>query len=284
MKRKSIQFDYLQFFYYKENKSGAMQEKLLDLAPLLQQISKKDLANTCRMIDDEEHRMQICRHDEENNFWEIQLLRQREENLPGISYEDGSYELINLPDGQYIAESSSILYDANKSIILFQRNRYGYTINALLAYIRSLYRSNPDLHAKPILKRNQIKKIKDDIIYRKVILVSDGNLDAVKPNSSLFKILSSFGVYQGQYVTVEIGMGHMRKRNLNSAPTAELIRQAYKSNSTTFLQARIAENKDTRIETIDLLNDRESVVFDINYSREKPITHDRLYKECKNNY
>ena len=79
-------------------------------------------------------------------------------------------------------------------------------------------------------------------------------------------------------------MGHKRKKNLNPGPTADIIRQAYYDNSTTFLQARIADSSDTKIETIDLLKDRESVVIFLDYSRDKPITHDRLFAECMDNY
>ena len=137
MKNKTFQFDFLQFFYYVENESGSMEERLLDFEPLFKEISQNDLKKTIRNIDNEEHRFQVCTLDDTCGFWEVQLLRQREEIIPGISYEDGSYELITLPEGQYLAESSTILYDRKTSLLLFQRNRYGYSINALLNYIRT---------------------------------------------------------------------------------------------------------------------------------------------------
>ena len=220
----------------------------------------------------------------QQNFWEIQLLRQREEILPGISYEDGTYELINLPEGQYLAESSTFIYDSNSHIVLFQRNRFGYSINALLNFIKTFYPPDTNLHIKPIMKQDQIERIKDSCIYRKFQLVSDGSCSSLDEGSNLHRVLKEFGVYQGNYITIEVSMGHIKSRNLKAKPTAELIREAYYSNSTTFLRARIADSTDTQVETIDLLKDRESIILEINYSKEAPITHDRLFEACKSSY
>ena len=147
----------------------------------------------------------------------------------------------------------------------------------------TFYKPDLGLYVKPIIKSNQIERIKDTTIFRKFQLVSGGEVEAIQ-GSSLSSVIRQFEQYQGQYISILISMGHTRKRNLNSRPTAELIREAYYSNSTTFLKACIADSSDTKVETIDLLKDRESVVFSLNYSKENLVTHERLYQECKRNY
>jgi len=284
MGRKTVQFDYLKFFYYAEADNGVLVETPLDLSELFRKIEENDVTKTCRLINDEEHRFHVCSRNDDINTWEVQLLRQREELRPGISNQDGSYALISLDEGQYVAESSTLIYDEETATVLFQRNRFGYSIHSLLEYIKLFYDNKVNIFIKPILKFNQIDKITDSSIYRKVLLVSDGTIECSSQNSSLMKILRNFEEYEGKYITIEISMGRIQKRNLKAKATADLIREAYTSQCTTHLVARLASSSDAQIETIDLLSDRESVVFSLEYSRSNPITHERLFMSCIDEY
>ena len=46
----------------------------------------------------------ICKYHDEDNLWELRVLRVREKILPGILHDDGTYELIKLGNDEVTAE------------------------------------------------------------------------------------------------------------------------------------------------------------------------------------
>ena len=79
---------------------------------------------------------------------------------------------------------------------------------------------------------------------------------------------------------MELGFGRQRTGRLDSPETTKLIQEAYDYRGTTGLKVSTAQDEDTAFETINLLDDRDKFIIPVEYSRNNPITHERLYRMC----
>ena len=223
----------------------------------------------------------VCKHHEQSQMWEIQILRLREKVLPGIADPEGSYELIQLGETQYPAESTTILYDEQRNILFMQRNIFGISIKSMEEYIQLLSPEGTFVLLKPIVPESQLGKIGENKYYRSVVLVADstGSTEQNTPNS-LWNVLGATSRYQGRIVKIEIGFGRHRTGILNAFETAKLVKEAYDFPGTQTLRVKVSDYDDTAFETIDLMKDRASYLIPVEYSRHQPITHEHLFAQC----
>lgn len=280
---KSIEFDLFRPFYIQVDQDGITKEYAYNLSSLFKHITKKTLMETKRKIYGDYHMFHKCEYNETKKIWEIQILHLREQILPGIADESGLYELICLDENQYPAESTTIIYDEHKNTLYVQRNIYGTSIKALTALIQWLSPEEVYVNLKPIMRSSAIVKAEEAKFYRKVILTVDSEqLTDEDKDSRLWKIIDTFSRYNGKIVSVNLGFGRKRNRFLNRIDAIELLKEAYDFAGTEKLIAAVSESEDGKCEKIDLLDDREKILFNIKYSRNNPITHERLFKECLN--
>ena len=215
----------------------------------------------------------------------MQILHLREKILPGIADGDGAYELIQLADNQFPAESTTVLYDESDCTLYMQRNLYGTSIKALEEFLQLLSPEGVLVLLKPILSGTRIGRITANALYRKFILVADSEqLTDEQATQSLGQIINNFRRYQGRIVKVELGFGHQRHGLLNANEVSPLVHEAYQFPGTRSLCVRASDNEDTPFETINLMDDRARYEIKVEYSRNNPITHERLYRMCLGEY
>lgn len=283
--KKEVQFDQLKPYYLTTDADGNTTEHLYDLSALLCHVAEAPLAQRKKNVLGDTQMFHVCKYDAALRIWEIQILHLREKILPGIADDDGTYELIQLGDNQYPAESTTILYDEQRCTLYMQRNIYGTSIRALEIFIQLLSPAGTMVLLKPVVTGTRINAITENRLYRKVLLTADSEqLTTQQQNQPLGRILRDFGRYQGRIIKVDIGFGKQRNGRLNAREVVKLVREAYEFNGTTRLEVRSAENEDTPLETIDLLDDKACYKLPVEYSRARPITHDRLYRICLGQY
>lgn len=112
-----------------------------------------------------------CRYDEDLHMWELQILHLRERILPGIADDNGAYELIQLADNQYPAESTTVLYDEIRCTLYLQRNIYGTSIKALEEFLQLISPEGTLLLLKPILSGNwAMTKLGSRLVKSSIVL------------------------------------------------------------------------------------------------------------------
>ena len=283
--KKSVQFALFRPYFLRKDENGVSQEHLYDLRALLQHVSSHSFSETKKKISGETHMFHVCRRDNDLSVWELQILHLREKSLPGIADEDGSYELITLGDHQFPAESTTLLYDEKEYTLYIQRNIYGTSIKALEEFLQLISPEGTSVLLKPIITGQRIKRINPSIFYRKVVLTADSQLLSEEhESSSLAKIIKSFRQYQGRIVKVELGFGRQRHGFLNATEVTQLVHEAYNFPGTNHLDVNISDDEDTPFETINLLDDLAKYRLTVEYSRNNPITHDRLFRMCLAEY
>lgn len=280
-KSKKIELDLFKPYFIQTDENGITRECAYDLSPFLKHVSKISFTQTKRKIYGDNHMFHKCVYYEDKKIWELQILHLREQILPGIADDGGTYELIRLNDNQYPAESTTAIYDEIKNILYVQRNIYGTSIRCLTALIQHLSPEGVCVSLKALMYNSAITKIKDSNFYRKIILTVDSEQLTEKDNcEKLRKIISNFSEYSGKIITINLGFGKKRKSFLNKTDAIQLLKEAYYFSGTEKLVASMSESEDGKCENVDLLDDREKIVFEMQYSRENPITHERIYNEC----
>ena len=78
---------------------------------------------------------------------------------------------------------------------------------------------------------------------------------------------------------ITIGMGR-KKGRLNSVEVSKLVKEAYEETDMQTLRVQLDSTGIGNYEWLDLLLDREFNSFVFEYSKENPITHDRLFSAC----
>lgn len=285
MKTKTVRFDKFVPCFLEHKRDGTSAERPLALEKIFQKLANNEIEDPQKDVFGEKHFFYKCRYDSQLNIWEVQVLRLREKILPGIMQPNGTYELIQLENGEWPAESTTILYDQAKTEICMQRNRDGVSIRALEALLQQLSGPNVEVILKPKMKTNTMVKVREKNLFRRVILVADTEElgeDQKRPN--LYQVLKESGKYGGKIVKLDLGFGRQKRGFLHRDETFQLVKEAYDFSGTKALQLTATENEDTSFETIDLLKDRDGYDILMDYSREKTITHERLYDACLTQY
>lgn len=283
--KKEVQFDHFRPYYLTTDENGVSHEHVYNLNALLRHVMSCPYSETKKKILGDTHMFHACRYDEDLHVWELQILHLREKILPGIADDSGAYELIQLADNQYPAESTTILYDEIRCTLYLQRNIYGTSIKALEEFLQLISPEGTLLLLKPILSGARIGRITTNNLYRKLVLVADSEqLDDDQAGQPLGQIINNFRRYQGRFIKFELGFGRQRHGLLNAHEISTLVHEAYNFPGTHNLRVHIAENEDTPFETINLMDDRANYKFKVEYSRNNPITHDRLFRMCLAEY
>lgn len=279
-KTKVIEIDLFRPYFMQKGSDGVLRECVYDLSALFKHIIKAPLTETKRRIYGDNHMFHVCKYNERKKLWEIQILHLREQLLPGIADEGGGYELIQLDNNQYPAESTTVIFAEDTNILYLQRNIYGTSIRALTALFQSISPDGVWVNLKPIMCTSKIDIVKNSKLYRKVTIAVDSEqINDEEKETALGKIISSFSDYQGKIVKFELGFGKKRKKYLNRSDTIQLLMDAYEFPGTEKLIATVSDSEDAKFEKVDLLDDREKILLNLSYSREEPITHERIFDE-----
>lgn len=88
-KKKSVRFDHLEPTYTSYSTQSEIQT--YDLEDMLKQIARAEPMDTKKIIDGDSYIFHVCKYHDEDNLWELRVLRIREKILPGILHDDGTY-------------------------------------------------------------------------------------------------------------------------------------------------------------------------------------------------
>lgn len=277
--RKTVYFDKYVPYTLERNEDGVRIEKKLKLSSLFNALASSPTGKSLREVFGEKYRLQICKYHELDNIWELQILHLRNAVLPGVADEESNFELMVLPDGQYPTESSTVLYSPDADILYFQRNIVCMSVKRMEQYLCMMLPEETSVLFKPILARNRIDRITEHASYKKVILACSIDHSRKNKNSNLGKLLDEYAKYQGAVINITIGMGRKRGR-LSSVEASKLVQEAYQASDIQTLKVQMDSNGLTNYEWLDLMLDREFYSFEVKYTKDDPITHEKLFASC----
>lgn len=294
-KSKAICFDYLRTYIQRyDGETNTVIEELGDLEECLQRISKMDSVDrTLKMGNDKVRIQELKKYD---GLWEFLILKLRDEIMPGIADDNGNYTLEILEDGKYYCESTTMIYDPEKCILVMQKNRFGLQAsNVELLFNKINIDEKIRIILKPIINKNKINLLDKDKVYRSLEIgfANSFNEENIQEKTNgILGTLNNFQKYKGNSVTIRIGYDKRAKKDdcLDSNLVVDTINQLYGNIEVNKLKTSIKFDDDTKAETIDLLDDRIYDRENFEYNKENPITHERivntlrlLYKNKKKN-
>ena len=294
-KSKAICFDYLRTYIQRyDGETNTVIEELGDLEECLQRISKMDSVDrTLRMGNDKVRIQELKKYD---GLWEFLILKLRDEIMPGIADDNGNYTLEILEDGKYYCESTTMIYDPEKCIVVMQKNRFGLQAsNVELLFNKINIDEKIGIILKPIINKNKINLLDKDKVYRSLEIgfANSFNEENIQEKTNgILGTLNNFQKYKGNSVTIRIGYDKRAKKDdcLDSNLVVDTINQLYGNIEINKLKTSIKFDDDTKAEIIDLLDDRIYDRENFEYNKENPITHERivntlrlLYKNKKKN-
>lgn len=276
--QKTVYFDKYIPYQLEHGVDGAMVEKKLDLSGFFSAVAAAELRNTLRTINGERYRFHVCHFDETNACWEVQLLRLRDVLLPGVADEAGMYEILTLPEGRFIAESCTLVYDAAHTCLYMLRNKMCLSISRLIDYFREMFPEGVYLTFKPVFQMDESQPWGNQTSIRRIELCcSADQAECLGQETRLYHLLKQFGCYNGNTISISISMGHHRG-SLNPLETRRLITEAYGVPELGKLRVHAADREDAMHEWINLLDNRVYYRCRIQFDKERPITHSRLYQ------
>ena len=280
-KSKAICFDYLRTYIQRyDGETNTVIEELGDLEECLQRISKMDSVDrTLKMGNDKVRIQELKKYD---GLWEFLILKLRDEIMPGIADDNGNYTLEILEDGKYYCESTTMIYDPEKCIVVMQKNRFGLQAsNVELLFNKINIDEKIRIILKPIINKNKINLLDKDKVYRSLEIgfANSFNEENIQEKTNgILGTLNNFQKYKGNSVTIRIGYDKRAKKDdcLDSNLVVDTINQLYGNIEVNKLKTSIKFDDDTKAETIDLLDDRIYDRENFEYNKENPITHERI--------
>lgn len=285
---KIIYFDYVKTYIQRYEKEGnKVIEQIADLTSLFERISKLDSVDRTYDMGNDKIRIQELK--KVDGSWEILILKLRDEVMPGIADDDGNYTIEILEDGKYYCESTTMLYDPEKSILIIQKNRYGLQPSNVEFLLNKLnVDDNITIILKPIINKNKIQLLNKEQVYRslEIGIVNNEQEEIVEETTGIIGVLKNFQKYKGNNVSIRIGYNKRCKKDecLDSNMVIDTINELYGNIHVNKLKTSIKFSDDTKVETIDLLDDRIYDYENLEYSKENPITHERLISVLKQLY
>lgn len=293
-KNKTIYFDYLKTYIQRyERDDNKIIEELANLSGFFERVSKIDSVDRTYNMGNEKIRIQELK--KAGEYWEILILKLRDEVMPGIADDNGNYSIAILEDGKYYCESTSMLYDPENGVLVMQRNRYGLQASNVEVLLNIINIDDKiKIILKPIINKDKIKLLDNGHAYRslEIGIVNNMEQDVVENSNGIIGVLNNFQKYKGNNVSIRIGYNKRCKKDecLDSNLVIDTINELYGNIHINKLKTSIKFNDDTKVETIDLLDDRIYDYENLTYCKENPITHDRviniliqLYRNKKNN-
>lgn len=290
---KKVQFDYYKVYrcHIENNK---LVEELCNLNGLLEVLYEMNTVETTRECMSESARVQYINFDSSNNIWEIQFLRLRENNIPGIADEEGEYNLIELEDDRYVGEFASALYDIEEEILVLHRNRNSLTPSGIEEYLSKIVRTNDyTFRLKPIVSTSDMRQYIDGKLYRNISMsvhnenlkeALDGKVDGEA--KGIISALKNLSYLNGATVKIEVSLGRAKKdKSLSDDLIMSAIDNLEGFNGVNFIKLDVKDDPDTKIETVDLLSNRVKDVMEFNnVDRHNPLQHINVYQGLLNCY
>lgn len=300
MSVKNIRFDYFRVVcneYNAENNTLSQEQRPFDLSPILVKAATMNPVDTTYDLLGENARIQhiermIWRNPQtgaEKIFWKLQLLRIRLNVLPGIATESGKFSPLELEDDEYVGEDVALLYDPEYYVIMIQRNRNSLTPTGIEQYFNRIsndYRHQIAFVSIPLPEF--MRTIGENDIIRKVVLtLSTTNLDTeiLPQGSALSRIINSARQCGAVTMTVNISMGRSRNgRGLNRDEVLGLANADLDENAISKYEIYRKVNQDAKVEVVDLMCGQLCDEDQFQYSRDYPITYDRIIETMFSKY
>lgn len=229
----------------------------------------------------DEVRLQVA--EKRKSYWKLQFVKVRISVIPNKVNAAGEFQQILLNDDEFVGEDVTCIYSPGEQVMAIQRNHYSVTSNKICEffnYMRKMLGAGSEDREyifEPLIDSNQ-KEVKYKTIRSLEFSCVDLN------NQNIDDVIKNTGNYFGaKNMLCRVSIDSHEKGNvsLNLKKAWEFILQAVNNKSMRVLKAKVKMDMDSHVETIDFLEQRIETSFKIDYSKNQPITHIRIWHKMQ---
>lgn len=219
-------------------------------------------------------------------YWELEILKERFTSLPGVAKPDGSYDLIEVAEGERICEDVTALFDPQTCIMVIFRKREALSPKGIADVLNLMYR-NRNIFFRPIINEATLNDIKNKKYFKSIdVSVIDNPGNEVNP---LTDALKEGREIQAQTIHVYYGMGKGKSKKgvvkaLLPQKAFELISKYSKAPGIQKLVVKAQDDEDKEVQTYDLIEERVHDIIKLFVDRKHPVTHERVFEEMQISY
>ncbi len=290
-KVRGISIDYYEVWAYINDGTGKYNETKYDIAEIFELLSESDCTQRTFEYKEEKVRVQEVKYDKQNEIWEIQLLRAREYIQPGVADDTGNYDILDLGEDKYYAESISLLYDSKRCIIGMQINHNYITRTILEQIFNSFYNDDQEgmIQLRPIITSDGKEKIKKaEYCTRIAVVLKDPKMKEKEYDNKtlLGQLFNSSKKFNGIQCKIEIGFGKnlKKKDSLSMEEVKSMIDTVDKIKGIEELELDYKDMEDSTIDKVSLIKERIQDAITVTVEKGKSISHAEIFQKMKEKY
>ncbi|HAU84764.1 MAG TPA: hypothetical protein DCW90_04470, partial [Lachnospiraceae bacterium] len=141
-------------------------KKILKLTTPIQNLNKMDSED--RILEQLDGNIQLKKmeYDESTKRWNLCFLNNSKDAPFKSKLSDDTDTAVELEDDEYIGQECCAIYDENYSIMAFQNNRKGISVNKLAAFFRKFTGETLTFHV--ITNSKDYSEIREDLDYKSI--------------------------------------------------------------------------------------------------------------------
>ena len=262
-------------------------DKILDLSPILNGLSKISPEKRVLIEGEENIQLKKMTYYDKTNRWELAFLRNQIDAPFKSKLNDHTDTAESLEDDEFVGHECCAIYDENTNIISIQNNRYSTSFNGIASFFNKYSISKLSLSVITYDDKYSNISDSDSISYRSIIIgytdisklieiydMSELDSESKDVIKMLSQLSNSMAAINGK-VELNVGRtkGHLNKSNLG--PVTRFLKKD--KNVTKSLKVKMTDGDTIRV--IDLLNNKVYHEFKITVTKDQPKTFQRILDE-----
>jgi len=264
-----------------------MRDRLFDLRRWLEKVGNMSLEARTYDYYQEQARLDRLYYRDDLKYWFLHFTRLRDINLPSRATTETEAEPMILEDDEYIGEDVSALYDDNLYVLMLQRNRHSLSPTGIETYLNLLWEkeNKETIYLRPITLKDSIERAKKANYYRKMtVRFADLRNKVFREGKSPIRaLINCFGKYNPINAEITINLGYVKGETLHRQTVHDTIDDIL-DNKDIVTKAELGkkDTDDTKVEVIDLFEDKMHDFTYIPLEKKRSLTHEdvafRMYE------
>ncbi|AID00396.1 hypothetical protein Q433_10075 [Bacillus subtilis subsp. subtilis str. OH 131.1] len=288
---KRVKFDYFKVYARSYDQiRDVMEERLCNLEEVIRDAQKIHVADRIFSAGNDRARLQDIK--EHNGKWELHFIRIRKDNFPLKAHDNGEVSFFDdMDEAEGFGEEVSALFDPENCVIMVRRNMFSLPPSSIASFFTSLIDEiGFTVLFKPLVHPKSMELLKQEHLIRSAeVSIADVKNASEKTKKSLGQILSrTQSIKEPVNIQFKIGLAQKGSKKYSKIPIYEDIENFANDPNANRVEIKFKENEDTKVETIDLINNRltDFHVFskrDVN-PESRNILHDTVIEKMRQLY
>jgi len=289
---RKVKIEYYRIAYRLDGDPPNRPDRLFDLERWINSAIGINLQNRTFGYNQDQARLDRAVFIGDYGLWFLNFLRLRGNIVPSSATLTTEAEPLTLGDDEYIGEDVVGLYDADNYVLILQRNRFSIGPSGIESYLNTLWHQDPAsqgeiIYLRPIRGLNALDRARHMETYRKLsIRFADiQNRHFIQNEASpLGRLIDAFSCYNAVNAEITVTVGRTRESLHPETVYDTLDELGQNRDHLTKVELAAVGIDDTRVETIDLLEDKLNDIASFRLEDREVLTNSRIADKMSDLY